>query len=296
MVTRSLVMFAIALLPFGINAPSKAQQNAMSFFITSVGLGSGGNLGGLAGADRHCQDLATAAGAGSKTWRAYLSTQGAGGVNAKDRIGRGPWINAKGVQIAANVAELHSDKNNINKQTGLDEKGAVVKGRGDTPNQHDMLTGTQHDGTTVVGPEDATCSNWTSNVDGQGSAVVGHHDLIGNTNGPNFWNYSHKTPGCAQANLQRVGGGGSVLLLCSELSCLPRHINVRFGSKADMCAAKTCAVHKRMSALCQKRTSHAWFEMKEPPTEAAKTRSPGRVPGLGLRSRGRYRFTLSSSR
>jgi len=208
MTTRSLVMFAIALLPFGISVPSQAQQNSMSFFITSVGLGNGANLSGLAGADRHCQDLATAAGAGSKTWHAYLSTQGAGGVNAKDRIGAGPWFNAKGVQIAANLAELHSDKNNINKQTALDEKGAVVKGRVDTPNQHDMLTGTQQDGTAVPGPEDATCSNWTSSADGQGNAVVGHHDLIGNTNGPNFWNYSHKTPGCAQANLQRVGGAG----------------------------------------------------------------------------------------
>ena len=202
MATRSLVMFAIALLSFGIITPLPAQQNAMSFFITSVGLGNGGDLGGLAGADRHCQSLATAAGAGSKTWHAYLSTQGAGGVNAKDRIGAGPWFNAKGVQIAANVAD------NINKETALDEKGATVKGRVDTPNQHDMLTGTQHDGTAVPGPEDATCSNWTSSADGQGSAVVGHHDLIGNTNGPNFWNYSHKTPGCAQTNLQRVGGGG----------------------------------------------------------------------------------------
>ena len=208
MTTRSLVMFALALLVFSISTPLLAQQNTMSFFVTSVGLGNGGDLGGLAGADRHCQSLAAAAGASSKTWHAYLSTQGPGGVNAKDRIGAGPWFNAKGVQIAANVAELHSDKNNVNKQTALNEKGAVVNGRVDTPNQHDMLTGTQHDGTAVPGPEDATCSNWTSSVDGQGSAVVGHHDLIGNTNGPNFWNYSHKTPGCAQPNLQRVGGGG----------------------------------------------------------------------------------------
>jgi hypothetical protein len=207
MATRSLVI-ATALLLFVMSPPLPAQQNAISFFITSVGLGKGGDLGGLAGADRHCQSLATTAGAGSKTWHAYLSTQGAGGLNAKDRIGAGPWFNAKGIQIAANVAELHSDKNNINKQTGLDEKGAPVNGRGDTPNQHDMLTGTQHDGTAVPGPEDATCGNWTGSADGQGSAVVGHHDLIGNTNGPNFWNYSHKTPGCAQTNLQRVGGGG----------------------------------------------------------------------------------------
>ena len=128
-----------------------AQQAPMSFFVTSVGLGKGGDLGGLAGADNHCQSLAQAVGAGSKTWRAYLSTQGAGGVNAKDRIGNGPWVNAKGVQIAASVAELHSDKNKINKETALDEKGVIIKGRGDTPNQHDVLTGSQQDGTAVAG-------------------------------------------------------------------------------------------------------------------------------------------------
>jgi hypothetical protein len=189
-------------------APSFAQQASMSFFVTSVGLGKGGDLGGLAGADRHCQSLAQAAGAGAKTWRAYLSTQGSGGVNAKDRIGNGPWFNAKGVQIAATLADLHGDNNKINKDTALDEKGMAVKGRGDTPNQHDMLTGTQRDGTAVPGTDDSTCNNWTSSADGQGSAIVGHHDLIGNPQGINFWNYSHKTPGCASANLQRVGGAG----------------------------------------------------------------------------------------
>ncbi len=187
-----------------------AQQASMSFFVTSVGLGKGGDLGGLAGADAHCQSQAQAAGAGGKTWRAYLSTQAAGGaaaVNARDRIGAGPWINAKGVVIAANVAELHSDKNKINKETALDATGAPIKGRGDAPNQHDMLTGSQADGTAMSGA-DATCSNWTSSADGQGGAMVGHHDLIGNTNGPNLWNNSHVTPGCAPANLQRVGGAG----------------------------------------------------------------------------------------
>jgi hypothetical protein len=198
----SAVFFSI-----GVTALAQAQQNTMSFFITSVGLGKGGDLGGLEGADRHCQSLAQAAGAGGKTWHAYLSTQGGGGANAKDRIGNGPWFNAKGIQIASNVADLHSN-NKINKETALDERGMVVKGRIDTPNQHDMLTGTQQDGTVVQGPDDATCSNWTSSTDGRGSAVVGHHDLIGNTNGPNFWNYSHKTPGCSQTNLQRVGGAG----------------------------------------------------------------------------------------
>jgi len=193
---------------FGSSAPLQAQQSQMSFFVTSVGLGKGGDLGGLEGADRQCQSLAQAAGAGSKTWHAYLSTQGAGGINAKDRIGNGPWWNQKGVQIASSVADLHSQNNKINKESALDEKGNTVNGRGDQPNKHDMLTGTQQDGTTVAGADDATCSNWTSSADGQGGAVVGHHDLIGNTNGPNFWNYSHKTPGCAAANLQRVGGAG----------------------------------------------------------------------------------------
>src|SRR4051794_35639271 len=206
--TKAAVIASIAFFAFGVSAPAQAQQGAMSFFITSVGLGKGGDLGGLPGADRQCQSLAAAAGAGSRTWRAYLSTQGAGGVNAKDRIGSGPWSNAKGVQIASNVADLHSSNNKINKESALDEKGMTVNGRGDTPNRHDMLTGTQQDGTAVAGSEDATCSNWTSSADGQGNAVVGHHDLIGNTNGPNFWNYSHKTPGCAPANLQRVGGAG----------------------------------------------------------------------------------------
>ena len=198
----------VASVVVGASAPVQAQQPSMSFFVTSVGIGKGGDLGGLEGADRHCQSLAQAAGAGNKTWRAYLSTQGSAPVNAKDRIGRGPWFNAKGVQIAASVADLHSDNNKINKETALDEKGMTVKGRGDTPNQHDMLTGTQHDGMAVPGPDDATCRNWTSSADGQGSAIVGHHDLIGNTQGPNFWNFSHKTPGCAPANLQRVGGAG----------------------------------------------------------------------------------------
>ena len=203
-----LAVIASGMLAFGVSAPVQAQQGQLSFFIISVGLGKGGDLGGLDGADRQCQSLAQAAGGGSKTWRAYLSTQGAGGVNAKDRIGNGPWSNAKGVQIASNVADLHSSNNKINKESALDEKGMTVNGRGDTPNRHDILTGTQQDGTAVAGSEDATCSNWTSSTDGQGGAVVGHHDLIGNTNGPNFWNYSHKTPGCAPANLQRVGGAG----------------------------------------------------------------------------------------
>ncbi len=198
------VSMALAAAPTG----ASAQQADMSFFVTSVGLGKGSNLGGFAGADAHCQALAQAVGAGGKTWRAYLSTQGSGGVNAKDRIGRGPWKNAKGIVIATNIEELHSVNYKINKTTALTEKGDFVNGRGDTPNMHDTLTGTQQDGTVVAGADDATCSNWTSSADGQGSAVVGHTDLIGNTQGANFWNFSHKTPGCAPANLQRVGGAG----------------------------------------------------------------------------------------
>jgi hypothetical protein len=186
--------------------PASAQQAQMSFFVTSVGLEKGGDLGGLAGADAHCQKLATAAGS-TKTWHAYLSTQGAGAVNARDRIGAGPWVNAKGVQIAASVADLHSANNKINKESALDEKGNGIKGRGDTPNQHDMLTGSQQDGTAIAG-DDATCGNWTSSADGQGGAQVGHTDLQGNSAGINFWNFSHKTPGCAPANLVRVGGAG----------------------------------------------------------------------------------------
>lgn len=197
----------LAVAAFGMLAGTSvfAQQAQMSFFVTSAGLGKGGDLGGLTGADAQCQSLAQAAGAGGKTWRAYLSTEGSGGVNAKDRIGNGPWVNAKGVQIAANVADLHSDNNKINKETALTEKGAVVPGRGDTPNEHDILTGSNRDGTAIA---DATCSNWTSSADGQGGAQVGHTDLIGNPQNINFWNFSHKTPGCAQANLQRVGGAG----------------------------------------------------------------------------------------
>ncbi|MGY4458664.1 hypothetical protein ACVWYI_002624 [Bradyrhizobium sp. LB13.1] len=142
----ALLSFMV-ILTLSARGPAEAQQGSMGFFITSVGLERGGDLGGLDGADRHCETLAQAAGAGGKTWHAYLSTQGPGAINAKDRIGNGPWSNAKGIQIAANVADLHSDNNKINKETGLDEKGMVVKGRGDNPNQHDMLTGTQHDGT-----------------------------------------------------------------------------------------------------------------------------------------------------
>ena len=190
--------------------PAFVQDKPMSFFVTSVGKGDGANLGGLAGADAHCQQLADAAGAGGRTWHAYLSTSGDGAVSAKDRIGAGPWANAKGVQIAANVDELHSDANKINKETALNERGETVNGRGDTPNQHDMLTGTQQNGTAFAGGDDMTCGNWTSNA--AGAAMTGHHDLIGNPQGINFWNFSHASRGCSQENL--VGTGGAGLFYC----------------------------------------------------------------------------------
>ena len=185
----------------------EAQQNPpLGFFITSVGSGDGANLGGLAGADAHCQKLASAAGAGSRTWRAYLSgTENGKPVNAKDRIGSGPWANAKGVVIAQNVAELHGE-NKLTKETQLTEKGAIVNGRGDTPNTHDMLTGSQLNGTAFTDGTDHTCNNWTSN--GTGSAQLGHHDRQGGGANPTSWNNAHASKGCSQANLVATGGNG----------------------------------------------------------------------------------------
>jgi len=184
----------------------------MTFFVTSVGSGKGADLGGLEGADRHCQSLAQAAGAGQKTWHAYLSTQAAGGtsaINARDRIGRGPWQNAKGVVIAKDVAELHG-ANNLTKETALTEKGEPVKGRGDTPNTHDMLTGTQADGTAFPPGEDRTCGNWTkSGTDG--AVMLGHHDRMGLDETPpaKSWNTSHPSRGgCSQDALKSTGGAG----------------------------------------------------------------------------------------
>lgn len=196
-------------------APAQAQQTTMSFFITSVGSGKGADLGGIAGADAHCQNLAKAAGAGAKTWHAYLSTQGAGAVNARDRIGKGPWMNAKGEVIAKDVAELHGT-NKLTKQTALTEKGAVNNGRGDTPNKHDILTGSQPDGTAFSGDKDMTCKNYTSST--QGSVMLGHADRIGLTEDPpaKSWNSSHPSRGaeggCSQADLRGTGGDG--LLYC----------------------------------------------------------------------------------
>lgn len=186
-------------------------QPPMSFFVTSVGSGKGADLGGLAGADAHCQALAKAAGSTKTNWRAYLSTTlpgGDAGVNARDRIGNGPWYNAKGVMVARNVAELHSDANNITKQTALTEKGAVVSGRGDPVNIHDILTGSDPDGRFSTAGGDTTCGNWTKSADG--SAIVGHHDRIGlkDTRHMKSWNSSHGTIGCSQDHLRKTGGGG----------------------------------------------------------------------------------------
>lgn len=198
-------MAAVSLLGAVPTFAQDIQADRMSFFITSAGPGNGADLGGLNGADAHCQSLASGASAGGKTWRAYLSTQGQGAVNARDRIGSGPWFNAKGVEIAANVAELHGD-NNLTKETQLTEKGTVVNGRGDTPNQHDILTGSNLDGTTFPPGEDHSCNNWTNS--GPGSAQVGHHDRNGGGANPTSWNNAHGSSGCSQEDLIATGGNG----------------------------------------------------------------------------------------
>ena len=201
-------LFGVALLSaVAMTVPAATQSSDLSFFITSAGPGDGANLGGLDGADRHCQMLAQTAGAGSKTWRAYLSTTGSGGVNARDRIGTGPWHNASGVQVASNVTNLHSDNNNLTKETQLNENGEIVNGRGDTPNMHDILTGSQLDGNAAGGSDDSTCGNWTQNSS-DGSALVGHHDRQGGGANPTSWNSAHGSRGCGQADLQGTGGTG----------------------------------------------------------------------------------------
>jgi hypothetical protein len=182
----------------------------MSFFVTSVGPGKGADLGGLAGADKHCQMLATAAGAGSRTWHAYLSQQptpNLPGVNARDRIGKGPWLNAKGVVVATDVDNLHA-ANNLSKATALTETGTGINGRGDTPNIHDILTGSQPDGRFIAGNVNTTCGNWTQS--GEGSAMVGHHDKTGLDESvpAKSWNSSHMTRGCSADALKATGGAG----------------------------------------------------------------------------------------
>ena len=202
-------MKKLALLGLLVVATPAAAQNTMSFFITSAGPGDGAKLGGLAGADAHCKQLADASGVTGKTWRAYLSAKAAAGqpaVNAKDRIGRGPWYNQKGVMVAKDVDDLHSANNKLGKENSLTEKGATVNGRGDTPNQHDILTGSLLNGTLSPDTTDTTCSNWTSNA--TGAAYVGHHDRQGGGANPTSWNSAHLSRGCSQQNLVDTGGNG----------------------------------------------------------------------------------------
>jgi hypothetical protein len=219
--TSTLVAAATLMLAAGATQP---QSGPMSFFVTSQGSGKGADFGGLAGADAHCQRLAAAAGAGGKTWRAYLSapgtfpsasSPGAASVNARDRIGQGPWHNAKGQLIANDLTHLHNG-NLISKETALDERGNPVKGRGDTPNEHDILTGSRADGTAFAPQTDTTCKAWTSSTDG--SAIVGHHDRIGPLpeNWAKSWNFSHQSAGCSQEALVRTGGSGRLYCFASH--------------------------------------------------------------------------------
>ena len=209
----TITLCVLVVIGAGIAAVRNAAAQAtpkMSFFITSTGPGNGANLGGVLGADKHCQTLAAAVGAGDRTWRAYLSTTSDGtqpAVSARDRIGKGPWHNAKGVLAAQNVADLHSDKNKLSKEVSLSEKGEMINGRGDNPNRHDILTGSQADGSALTGdPATTTCGNGTSG--GDGSAQVGHHDRQGGGANPTSWNAAHMSKGCSQANLQATGGDG----------------------------------------------------------------------------------------
>ncbi len=198
------LLIAVLLATLGSSA-GLAQEAQMTFFITSAGSGNGADLGGLEGADAHCQALAEAVGAGDQHWHAYLSTTGPEGVNARDRIGSGPWYNFSGVTVAETVDALHGD-NNLTKETILTEKGDMSNGRGDDPNMHDILTGSGLDGTAQAAEGDTTCGNWTSS--GEGSALVGHHDRQGGGANPTSWNSAHASSGCSQANLQRTGGNG----------------------------------------------------------------------------------------
>lgn len=205
---KTAVTLATVLLALGAQAAQPSPD--MSFFVTSAGVGKGADLGGLAGADRHCQQLAAAAGAGKKQWRAYLSTTAAGGtpaVNARDRIGKGPWYTFEGRLVARNLDELHA-LNSINRMTALTEKGDKVNGRIEVPNTHDILTGSKPDGTVATGDKDTTCGNWTKS--GEGSAIVGHHDRWGlrDDEPARSWNASHPSRGCSQDNLRASGGAG----------------------------------------------------------------------------------------
>ncbi len=210
-IRRGAFIGALALSALAACGSLSGGKPGMGFFVTSAGPGKGADLGGLAGADRQCQTLATAAGAGGRTWRAYLSQQPDGatpGVNARDRIGKGPWMNAKGVVVATDVEQLHGGANNINKQTALTEAGNVVNGRGDTPNMHDVLTGSQPNGSFIAGNVNTTCGNWTQS--GEGSAMLGHHDKTGLDESvpAKSWNSSHQSRGCSPEALKATGGAG----------------------------------------------------------------------------------------
>ena len=209
--TRVVLLAGAAAAALGCFGLAQA-QNAMTFFVTSAGPGKGGDLGGLEGADRHCQTLAQAAGAGGKTWHAYLSTQGANAVNAKDRIGKGPWVNARGVQIAASVEDLHGPNNKILPENLVAENGRLIPSRFYTVNQHDILTGSKADGTAFPPDKDMTCGNWTKS--GEGNAMVGHADRMGlrDDDASKSWNSSHPSAACDAASLIRTGGAG--LLYC----------------------------------------------------------------------------------
>jgi hypothetical protein len=213
------IVVSVVLAGIGVFGGAQAFAADMSFFVSSAGSGKGADLGGLEGADKICKTLAESVGAGGKTWRAYLSTQGPGAVNARDRIGTGPWVNAKGIVIAKNTAELHGT-NNLTKQTALTEKGEVVKGRGDKPNMHDILTGSKPDGTAFGAEADRTCANWTSS--GAGAAMVGHSDRIGlDESAPmKSWNSSHPSRGpgggCSQDDLRSTGGNGLIYCFAAD--------------------------------------------------------------------------------
>ncbi len=212
-----LGLSGLVLLSTSCLSPDTRQTNQLSFFISSAGSGDGANLGGLAGADRICQARGQAVGAGSRRWRAYLSSgarPGIPAVNARDRIGPGPWYNANGIAVAMSVADLQSASNQLSKANSLTEAGNMVNGRGDKPNVHDILTGSQPDGTAFGGEADRTCQNWTSNS--QGSAQVGHHDRQGGGADPTSWNSAHPSRGCSQANLQGTGGNGLFYCFASK--------------------------------------------------------------------------------
>lgn len=207
---RLIPICASAVLAF-VPSGSAAQQPAMSFFITSSGSGDGANLGGIEGADKRCQDLAATAGSRDMTWRAYLSVGSEDGKpmqNARDRIGSGPWYNAKGVKVAENVADLHSDNNKLGKEGSVTEKGVMVNGRGDTPNTHDIMTGSTLQGTLYVGTNYNNCGNFRSSSAGSGATRLGHHDRQGGGENPTSWNSAHNSRGCSQDNLRASGGAG----------------------------------------------------------------------------------------